>query len=111
MASEDSGRALSDLNSATLGAKFPEITLPDGTKVQTGTVGALLVNIRSYNTAYAAGDTAQIQALRTSFEASLPLLDRVGLFDLFTPDEWVQGQNEGRKVVGQLYQAFKAHRE
>jgi hypothetical protein len=30
---------LADLNSATLGAKMPEITLPDGSVVQTGTVG------------------------------------------------------------------------
>jgi hypothetical protein len=30
---------LADLNSATLGAKMPEITLPDGTVVQTGTIG------------------------------------------------------------------------
>lgn len=30
---------LAALNSAVLGAKMPEITLPDGSKVQTGTVG------------------------------------------------------------------------
>jgi hypothetical protein len=30
---------LAAINSAALGAKFPEITLPDGSKVQTGTVG------------------------------------------------------------------------
>ncbi|KAI3332141.1 hypothetical protein HD806DRAFT_183972 [Xylariaceae sp. AK1471] len=99
---------LSDMNSATLGAKFPEITLPDGSKVQTGTVGALLVNIRMYNAAHAAGDTAKTHAIEASFKAALPLLDKVGLFDLFKPDEWVQGDNEGRKAVGRLYQDFKA---
>ncbi|GAW12325.1 hypothetical protein ANO14919_016900 [Xylariales sp. No.14919] len=102
------GTALSDMNSATLGAKFPEITLPDGSKVQTGTVGALLLNIRAYNTAHAAGDTAKTQALESSFEAALPLLDKVGLFDLFTPDEWIRGNNEGRRAVGKLYEEFKA---
>ncbi|KAI0404452.1 hypothetical protein F4802DRAFT_598149 [Xylaria palmicola] len=113
MASQDSGgagSALSDLNSATLGAEFPEITLPDGSKVQTGTVGALLVNIRSYNAAHAAGDTAKTQALEASFRAALPLLDRVGLFGLFTPEEWIRGDNEGRRAVGRLYQELKAGR-
>ncbi|KAI0444135.1 hypothetical protein F4803DRAFT_280404 [Xylaria telfairii] len=99
--------ALSDVNSTTLGAKFPEITLPDGSKVQTGTVGALLVNVRAYNTAHAAGDTAKVQALEASLKAALPLLDKVGLFDLFTPEDWIRGDNEGRKAVGRLYQDFK----
>ncbi|KAI8946809.1 hypothetical protein F4801DRAFT_39114 [Xylaria longipes] len=107
MASQHS-TPLADLNSTTLGAKFPEITLPDGTVVQTGTVGALLVNIRAYNTAHAAGDTAKTQALEDSFKATLPLLDKVGLFDLFTPEDWIRGDNEGRKAVGRLYQEFKA---
>lgn len=44
--------------------------------------------------------------------AALPLLDRVGLFDLFTPDEWIQliiqGTNEGRRAVGRLYKEFKS---
>ncbi|KAI3337889.1 hypothetical protein F4824DRAFT_500136 [Ustulina deusta] len=108
--SSSSNNALADVNSATLGAKFPEITLPDGSKVQTGTVGALLVNIRAYNAAHAASDTAKTRVLEASFEVALPLLDKVGLFDLFAPDEWIQGNNQGRKVVGQLYQEFKAHR-
>ncbi|KAI0872726.1 hypothetical protein GGS24DRAFT_426272 [Hypoxylon argillaceum] len=106
----DSSSVLSEVNSATLGAKFPEITLPNGSKVQTGTVGALLVNIRAYNIAYAAHDTTKTRALEASFEAALPLLDKVGLFDLFTPDEWIRGDNEGRRAVGRLYQAFKAGR-
>ncbi|KAI0477999.1 hypothetical protein F4859DRAFT_513580 [Xylaria cf. heliscus] len=106
--SGNSTNALSDLNSATLGAKFPEITLPDGSKVQTGTVGALLVNIRAYNAAHAAGNTDKAQVLEASFKAALPLLDKVGLFDLFTPEEWIRGDNEGRKAVGRLYQDFKA---
>ncbi|KAI8623000.1 hypothetical protein F5Y19DRAFT_406153 [Xylariaceae sp. FL1651] len=99
--------SLSDVNSAALGAKFPEITLPDGSKVQTGTVGALLVNIRTYNAAHTARNTSRTQALEASFKTALPLLDKVGLFDLFTPEEWIQGDNEGRKVVGRLYREFK----
>jgi hypothetical protein len=68
---------------------------------------ALLINIRAYNAAHAARDTAKTQALENSFKAALPLLDKVGLFDLFTPEEWIQGNNEGRKAVGRLYQEFK----
>ncbi|KAI0543196.1 hypothetical protein GGR58DRAFT_13539 [Xylaria digitata] len=106
-----SNAALSDVNSAALGVKFPEITLPDGSKVQTGTVGALLANIRMYNEVYSVGDTDKIRALETSFKAALPLLDRVGLFDLFTPDEWLRGDNEGRRAVGRLYLEFKERQE
>ncbi|EMR66763.1 hypothetical protein UCREL1_6246 [Eutypa lata UCREL1] len=99
---------LAALNSAVLGAKMPEITLPDGSKVQTGTVGALLINIRAYNEAYAAGDKGKTAKLEEAMAATLPLLDRVGMFDLFTPDEWIQGANEGRKTVGKLFKEFKA---
>ncbi|KAI0484879.1 hypothetical protein GGR56DRAFT_669389 [Xylariaceae sp. FL0804] len=91
----DQGSSLAAMNSATLGAKFPE--------VQTGTIATLLVNVRAYNEAHAAGDAAAVAGLEDRFRASLPLLDRVGLFGLFTPDEWVQGSNEGRRAVGRLY--------
>ncbi|KAI1342447.1 hypothetical protein F5Y15DRAFT_304717 [Xylariaceae sp. FL0016] len=105
---DDKGAALQSLNSATLGAQFPEVTLPDGSKVQTGTVGALLVNIRSYNAAYAAGETTKLAVLEDSFRASLPLLEKVGMFGLFTPEEWMAGTNEGRKAVGRLYLELKS---
>lgn len=39
MASSGANPDLAALNSATMGAQFPEITMPDGSKVQTGTVG------------------------------------------------------------------------
>ena len=35
---------------------------------------------------------------------------KVGLFDLFPPEEWIAGSNEGRRLVGILarqYLAFK----
>lgn len=79
-ATEAGREDLAAINSAALGAKFPEITLPDGSKAQTGTVGALLINIRTYNTALVAGDVAKAKALEESFKPALPLLDRVGAF-------------------------------
>ncbi|KAI0597750.1 hypothetical protein F4775DRAFT_592985 [Biscogniauxia sp. FL1348] len=97
---------LAALNSATLGATFPEITLADGSVVQTGTVGALLINIRAYNAAHAAEDGAKKAQLEESFRASLPLLHRVGLFGLFPPEDWVRGDNEGRRAVGRAYAEF-----
>ncbi|KAI2620621.1 hypothetical protein GGS26DRAFT_302889 [Hypomontagnella submonticulosa] len=104
----DSGSRLAALNSVTLGAKMPQITLADGTKLQTGTVGALLINIRSYNEAHKAGDRAKMEQLKEAMRATLPLLDRVGMFDLFRPEEWIAGDNEGRKAVGKMYQEFKS---
>ncbi|KAI2464574.1 hypothetical protein F4781DRAFT_436296 [Annulohypoxylon bovei var. microspora] len=107
----DSGSKLASLNSATLGAEMPQITLPDGTKVQTGTVGALLINIRTYNEAYKAGDKEKLAQLEKAIGATLPLLHKVGMFDLFLPEEWIQGDNEGRRVVGKMYQQFKSEQQ
>lgn len=64
--------------------------------------------MRAYNAAHAAGDTATTARLEEAMAAALPLLDKVALFDLFTPDEWIQGSNEGRRAVGRLYKEFKA---
>ncbi|KAI4861000.1 hypothetical protein F4820DRAFT_452340 [Hypoxylon rubiginosum] len=105
-----SGSKLAALNSATLGAEMPQITLPDGSKVQTGTVGALLINIRAYNEAHKAGDKDKIALLEQAMSATLPLLDKVGMFDLFRPEEWIQGDNEGRRAVGKMFLDFKAQR-
>ncbi|XRM37224.1 hypothetical protein ABZX51_000709 [Aspergillus tubingensis] len=101
--SNSSAASLVALNSSTLGTAMPEVTLPDGSKVQTGTVGALLVNIRAYNEAHAAGDKVKMDTLRTALRAAIPLLMKVGMFDLFPPEEWIQGDNEGRKQVGEMY--------
>ncbi|KAI0900096.1 hypothetical protein F4806DRAFT_278167 [Annulohypoxylon nitens] len=107
----DSGSKLAALNSATLGVEMPQITLPDGSKVQTGTMGALLINIRAYNEAHEAGDKEKMALLEESMRATLPLLEKVGMFGLFSPEEWIQGDNEGRKVVGKLYQQYKSEQQ
>ncbi|KAI0172176.1 hypothetical protein GGR52DRAFT_573318 [Hypoxylon sp. FL1284] len=104
---EDSESKLASLNSATLGAEMPQITLPDGSKVQTGTMGALLINIRAYNEAHKAQDKDKMVLLETAMRASVPLLDKVGMFDLFGPEDWIRGDNEGRRAVGKMYMEFK----
>ncbi|KAI1482319.1 hypothetical protein K445DRAFT_18309 [Daldinia sp. EC12] len=109
-ASVDRESKLAALNSATLGAEMPQITLPDGSKVQTGTMGALLINIRAYNEALRIGDKDKQAQLEDSMRATLPLLDKVGMFELFPPEDWISGNNEGRKVVGRMYQEFKSQK-
>lgn len=69
---------------------------------------ALLINVRAYNEAHQAGDKEKMARLEEAMRAMLPLLDKVGMFDLFQPGEWIQGDNEGRKVVGKMYMEFKS---
>lgn len=125
-APEPSGDNLAAINSATLGTTMPVVTLPDGTKVQTGTVGALIVNIRNYDKIVSQSnvDEKEKHALEASLAASMPVLKKageltypsrlnqyvgfvtdsisLGLFDLFTPEEWIRGSSPGRKFVGDL---------
>lgn len=100
---------LANTNSTTLGANMPVITLGNGKKVQTGTIGALLVNIKTYDELVASkgGDATEteekIKELEDRFRAAMPLLKMVGFLDLFTPEEWIAGsRSPGRRRVGEL---------
>jgi hypothetical protein len=86
---------LSDVNSKILaeGQSLPKVQLKDGSKVQTGTVATMLQNVSLYN----AGQRGQIER---ELELAVPTLLKVGLFDLFEPDEWIAGKNPGRAFVG-----------
>ncbi|WP_144408993.1 DUF7709 family protein [Photobacterium halotolerans] len=75
------------------GENLPAVTLKDGSKVQTGTVATMLHNIALYN----AGQRGMIEK---ELELAIPTLVKIGLFDLFSPDEWVNGANPGRRFVG-----------
>ena len=94
---QSSNLNLQSINSASLGSSFPIITLPDGRKIPTGTVGACLVNIKSYDAAHASSadndDAAQLQLqdLHAKIAAAVPTLKTAGMFDLFGPDEWIEG--------------------
>ena len=88
MASNDS---LQNINSATLGAQMPVVTLPDGSKVQTGTIAALIVNIRSCDELVAHGadaDEKKKAELEAMLAAALPLLKRAGEYSEVTR-EWI----------------------
>jgi hypothetical protein len=103
MSSIQNSNQLSSINQKITqeGEVLPAVTLKDGTKVQTGTVATMLHNIDLYN-----------QGLRGEVEQELilaiPTLIKVGLFDLFSPDEWISGDNLGRRFVGEKAKQFLA---
>jgi hypothetical protein len=75
------------------GETLPIVRLKDGTGVQTGTVATMLHNVSLYN----AGSRG---AVEQELEMAVPTLFRVGLFQLFSPQEWINGDNPGRRFVG-----------
>lgn len=92
---------LQSINNKTLGTNanaFPIVTLPNGQKVPTGTVGALLVNIQNYD----ASEESQRKQIEPALRAAIPILQKVGMFDLFRPEEWVEGGSPGRAFVGKV---------
>ena len=124
MSSQDESNlaALSEINNkfVTQGQTLPAVTLPDGSKIQTGTVGALLMNIKLYDRVYAGesvegefgtcwsceqganeiGTGFTKEGLEQALTVPIPTLAKVGLMDLFPPDEWIAGSSAGRKFVG-----------
>ena len=81
------------------GETLPVVKLKDGTPVQTGTVAMMLHNIKLYNM----GERGRIEE---ELKLSIPTLIKVGLFELFSLEEWIQGNNPGRKFLGQELQNF-----
>ena len=75
------------------GEVLPSVLLKDGTRVQTGTVATMLYNINLYNK----GERGQVEE---ELRAAIPTLFTIGLFDLFNPQEWINGNNPGRIFVG-----------
>lgn len=97
MKTPDHTAELSAINSKILaaGETLPVVQLRDGTTVQTGTVATMLRNVTRYNE----GERGQIEQ---ELEIAVPTLVAVGLFDLFSPEEWITGGNAGRALVGKL---------
>ena len=81
------------------GEHLPAIKLKDGLQVQTGTVAAMLHNIRLYNK----GERGDIEK---ELEAAIPTLAKIGLFELFTPDEWLNETNPGKYFLGLKAKAY-----
>ncbi|ADQ85402.1 hypothetical protein [Methylovorus sp. MP688] len=76
------------------GEHLPVVQLKDGSKVQTGTVATMLHNVSLYN----AGARGEVER---ELELAIPTLIKVGLFELFPPAEWMAGNNQGRRFVGE----------
>ncbi|CAD5254042.1 conserved hypothetical protein [Halomonas sp. 59] len=81
------------------GQVLPSVRLKDGSKVQTGTVATMLHNINLYNS----GERGQVEK---ELELAVPTLIKVGLFELFAPDDWINGSNPGRRFVGELAKGY-----
>lgn len=86
---------LADINLKILapGESLPTVALKDGSRVQTGTVATMLHNVRLYD----AGERGTIE---DELILSVPTLIKVGLFDLFSPEEWMAGPSLGRQLLG-----------
>lgn len=102
MSVKDPEKSLSEINQKIVqdGEILPLITLKDGTKAQTGTVATMLHNVSLYNQ----GERGRVEE---ELILAIPTLFKVGLFDLFAIDEWINGDNAGRSFVGRqakLYQ-------
>ena len=83
------------------GEHLPVVKLKDGSNVQTGTVATMLENVRRYN----AGERGDVER---ELELSVPTLIKVGLLDLFEPEEWIHGDNPGRRFVGEKAREYLA---
>ncbi|MCS6924926.1 MAG: hypothetical protein NZ578_03380 [Candidatus Binatia bacterium] len=83
------------------GQVLPSVKLKDGSRVQTGTVATMLHNINLYN----AGERGQVER---ELELAVPTLVKIGLFELFAPDEWIHGSNPGRRFVGERAKEYLA---
>ena len=100
---------MSSKNSATLssvnhkivaqGETLPVVQLKDGSRVQTGTMAAVMNSINLYNQ----GERGQVEK---DLEVAIPTLWKVGLFNLFTPDEFMAGDNAGKAFVGKLAKQY-----
>jgi hypothetical protein len=92
---------LAEVNAKILapGATLPAVELKDGSRVQTGTVATMLHNVRAY-------DRGERGDVERELELSVPTLFKVGLFDLFPPEEWIVGRSPGRRFVGEAALRF-----
>lgn len=76
------------------GQVLPAVKLKDGSLVQTGTVATMLYNIKLYNL----GERGNVES---ELKLAIPTLFKVGLFELFSVDEWINSENAGRRFVGE----------
>jgi hypothetical protein len=66
------------------------------------TARALLVNIKAYDE----GNEERRAELEPAIKSAIPTLVNVGMFDLFTPQEWASESSPGRTLVGKLARSY-----
>ena len=81
------------------GEDLPSVQLKDGSMVQTGTVATMLHNVKLYNEGHRG-------TIEKELLAAIPTLIKVGLFDLFSTADWINGDNAGRRFVGEAAQKY-----
>ncbi len=86
------------------GESLPIVRLKDGSPVQTGTVATMLFNIKKYDQ----GERGEIEK---ELELAVPTLIKVGLFDLFPPEDWIKGGSAGRRFVGEKAREYQRTRQ
>jgi hypothetical protein len=79
----------------TEGQSFPVVQLVDGSIVRTGTFATFVYNIFEYN-------KKPSLELENEIRAAIPTLIKIGLFNLFEPNEWMSTTNKGRHLVGTI---------
>ncbi|KAF2634686.1 hypothetical protein P280DRAFT_474465 [Massarina eburnea CBS 473.64] len=112
---EKSDRPHQKSKTGTVGALIMNIALPsdengkkDSKKLQPDTINALIANIKAYDECMrkvgkdGRVDEKRKMVLEDLMSMSLPLLKKTGLFELFSPDDWIRGNSAGRKYVGEM---------
>lgn len=96
-------KELAEINQKVVqdGEVLPQVKLKDGSRVQTGTVATMLHNINLYNAGVRGG-------VEEELILAIPTLFKVGMFDLFSADEWINGTNAGRRFLGEQAKQFLA---
>lgn len=84
-------------------ASIKVVTLSSGERVPTGTVAAFMKNLKAYEECAEAESSGKLspeevqdkkKSIESEIRQSLPLLKKLGMFELFSVEEW--GSNTAR---------------
>lgn len=94
--------ALAGINQriVSAGEILPAVRLAAGSRVQMGTVAAMLRNVQRFND----GERGQVEV---ELRMAIPTMTNVGLSEFFSPDEWIGNTgNAARRFVGECAKAY-----
>ncbi len=91
---------LQGINEKILGhTEHTPLAAPPNHHAQNGTAGHLLPALQQHIGLYNKGLRGKVEF---EIEQLIPQLFQAGFFDLFPPQEWINGDNAGRARVGRL---------